>query len=103
MESRFEWDSAKAAANRKKHGVSFKEAITVFDDPDRLLSPDPWHSTVEEIRELVIGTSDLKRQLLVVYTERDSGLTRVISARRATPQERKRYYENQAKNRKAGH
>lgn len=102
MKSRFEWDPAKAASNLKKHGVSFREAITVFDDPDRLLLPDPWHSTVEESRELVMGTSDLKRQLLVVYTERGPDVTRMISARRATGPERKRYYENQAKNWKAG-
>jgi uncharacterized protein len=101
MKERFEWDPPKAAANLKKHGVSFKEAMTVFDDPDRLLLPDPWHSTIAEIRQLVIGTSDQDRELLVVYTERGSHMTRLISARRANRQERKRYYENQAKSHKA--
>lgn len=101
MKGRFEWDPAKGVSNLKKHGVSFREAVTVFDDPDRLLLADPWHSTAEEYRELVIGTSDLRRQLLVVYTERAPEITRVISARRATGPERKRYYEDKAKNRKA--
>jgi|SRR3989344_3374920 len=100
MKPRFEWDTTKAAANLIKHGVSFNEAITVFDDPNRLLLPDPWHSTSEEIRELVIGVSDLGRELLVVYAEREPDTTRVISARRANRRERKRYYENQEKNRK---
>src|ERR1017187_5601460 len=101
MKSRFEWDPTKAASNFFKHGVSFNEAITVFDDPDRLLLPDPWHSTPVEKRELVIGTSDLERELLVVYTERNSDQTRIISARPAHRRERKLYYEKQTKNRKA--
>jgi len=101
MKSRFEWDPAKAASNFFKHGVSFNEAMTVFDDPDRLLFPDPWHSTRQEKRELVIGASDLERELLVVYTKRDPEKTRIISARQADHRERKRYYEIQAKNRKA--
>jgi uncharacterized DUF497 family protein len=101
MPTRFEWDPTKAASNFLKHGVSFNEAMTVFDDPDRLLLPDPWHSTPQEKRELVIGTSDLERELLVVYTERDPDRTRIISARPADRRERKRYHENQAKNRKA--
>ena len=101
MKSRFEWGPIKAASNFFKHGVSFNEAITVFDDPDRLLLPDPWHSTLTEQRELVIGTSDLERELLVVYTERGPEKIRIISARPADRRERKRYYENQAKNRKA--
>lgn len=101
MKDRFEWAPVKAASNLKKHGVSFKEAMTVFDDPDRLLLQDPWHSTANEIRELVIGTSDLKRELLVVHTEREPAVTRIISARRANRRERKRYYEYQTKSRKA--
>lgn len=98
MANHFEWDPTKAASNFFKHGVSFNEAMTVFDDPDRLLLPDPWHSTPQENRELVIGTSDLERELLVVYTERESEKTRIISARPAERRERKLYYENQAKN-----
>jgi len=98
-EDRFEWDSAKAVLNLKRHGVSFEEAATVFYDPDRLLSKDPWHSTAQELRELAIGTSDTGKELLVVYTERETHITRIISARRVKRPERKRYYENQAKNR----
>lgn len=95
--NRFEWDWAKAASNFKKHGVSFSEAITVFDDPDRLILPDLGHSTREEKRELMIGKSDLRRQLLVVYAELEPDGTRLISARRANGRERKRYYETQPK------
>ena len=48
---RFDWDSAKDAANRKKHGVTFEEAVTAFDDPFALIAPDPKHSTERETRE----------------------------------------------------
>ncbi len=97
MTHRFDWDPAKAVANVKKHGIAFNEAITTFDDPDRLILADPWHSTASETRELVIGASDQKRELLVVYTDREPGITRLISARRATRRERKIYCENQEK------
>jgi uncharacterized protein len=57
MKIRFEWDDKKAAANLKKHHISFDLAITVFDDPSALIAEDPKHSKVEN-REWIIGLSD---------------------------------------------
>jgi uncharacterized DUF497 family protein len=87
----FEWDSDKAAQNLKKHGVSFEEASTVFADPLSLTIPDPLHSEVED-RFVMNGLSHRGRQLVVVYTERGERI-RIISARAATPRERKIYEE----------
>jgi len=87
----FEWDSEKARQNLSKHGVSFEEASTVFDDPLSLTVPDRRHS-VQERRFVIIGSSAAGRLLVVVHT--DSGQTvRVISARSATKRERKEYEE----------
>ena len=85
----FEWDPEKAAANAKKHGVEFSEAMTVFGDPLELTIADPDHSEDEQ-RFLSIGTSTAGRLLVVAYTER-AGRTRIISAREASAQERKHY------------
>ena len=87
----FEWDPRKAAANLKKHRVSFEEAITVFRDPLSLNMPDPDHSEDEQ-RFIVLGTSARLRRVVVSYTER-SPMTRIISARLATRQERREYEE----------
>ena len=87
----FEWDSRKAAANLKKHRVSFEEAITVFGDPLSLSMPDPDHSE-DEHRLIVLGTSVRLRRVVVSYTERPPR-TRIISARLATRQERREYEE----------
>lgn len=65
----FKWDSAKAAANLSKHGVSFDEARTVFDDPLYLDFYDPDHS-VEEHRYIIVGQSRQTRLLMVSYTEK---------------------------------
>jgi uncharacterized DUF497 family protein len=92
MSLRFEWDSAKAASNSEKHGVSFEEAMTVFADPVACIFDDEWHSQEEE-REIIIGHSANDRLLLVCFTERTNAI-RIISARRATPRERKDYEEN---------
>ncbi|MGO9336169.1 MAG: BrnT family toxin [Terracidiphilus sp.] len=86
---RFEWDDRKAAANLLKHKVSFLEAATVFEDPYVLVEPDSVHSA-EESRELAIGFSMKERVLLVVYVELQERI-RLISARRATPEERRKY------------
>jgi uncharacterized protein len=91
MEFSFEWDDEKAKENIKKHGVSFEEALTVFGDPLAKTFDDPYHSE-EEHRELTIGLSLQTKLLLVVHTDRDETL-RIISARPATPKER-RTYEN---------
>ncbi len=85
----FEWDWKKAESNARKHGVTFDEASTVFGDPLGLLMPDPDHSLHEE-RHLVLGMSIQQRLLVVAFAERPPR-TRLISARRATPRERRRY------------
>lgn len=85
----FEWDLEKAAANAKKHGVDFSEAMTVFGDPLELTIADPDHSEGEQ-RVLSIGGSSAGRLLVVAYTER-AGRTRIINAREASAQERKHY------------
>ena len=85
----FEWDSIKAAKNLAKHGVSFPEAATVFGDPLSLTFPDPDHS-VREQRFITIGCSQDGRVLIVAHTDRAERV-RIISARKATPRERRHY------------
>ena len=85
----FEWDEVKAELNRSKHGVSFEEAVSAFDDYFYVDFYDPKHS-VEEHRFLIIGESNQQRLLIVSYTERDDKI-RIISARELTPQERRIY------------
>ena len=85
----FEWDERKAAVNLLKHKVSFLEAITVFDDPYVIVEPDSDHSA-DESRELAIGFSMKERVLLVVYVEPEERI-RLIDARKATPEERRKY------------
>jgi uncharacterized DUF497 family protein len=88
---RFDWDPDKARGNRIKHGVSFKEAIAVFDDPFAWVTEDPDNSTPHELRECRIGEADVG-VLFVVYTIRRPGrIHRIISARRATRRERRTY------------
>ena len=87
----FEWDPVKAEANVRKHGVTFDEASTVFGDPLNLLMADPDHS-LDEKRYLLLGMSNRRRLLVVTFAERPPR-TRLISARRATRQERRRYEE----------
>ena len=89
----FEWDAVKAASNLDKHGVSFAEAMTVFSDPLEATIPDPDHS-LEEFRFVSMGRSEAGRVLVVAYTERE-GCLRLISARAATPTERRRYESGQ--------
>lgn len=85
----FEWDIAKAAANLKKHKVSFAEAATVFGDSYGITVRDPDHSEDED-RFLTVGMSDRARLLIVAYTERGDRL-RIISARQLTKTERTAY------------
>jgi len=87
----FDWDPEKATSNLRKHGVSFEEGSTVFGDPLALLMNDPDHSLQEE-RYLLLGMSFRQRLLVVAFAERPP-LTRLISARRATRMERRRYEE----------
>lgn len=88
----FEWDPKKAKANRDRHGVDFKEALTVFADPLARIFEDEEHSE-EEPRELIIGHSANRLLILVCFTVRETRI-RIISARKATRLERKDYEEN---------
>jgi uncharacterized DUF497 family protein len=84
---RFEWNSAKAAANIKKHGISFEEARSVFYDEFAVQFFDDDHSSDEE-RFLLLGMSTGARLLLVCHCERDAGdVIRIVSARNATKRE----------------
>ena len=88
---RFDWDLEKAAANLAKHGVSFEEAVTAFDDPFGLVAEDVVHSTAKEARQWLIGAAD-GGVLVIVFTVRQDGdVYRLISARRASRKERGRY------------
>ena len=86
----FEWDPRKDAANRRKHGIGFREATTVSGDPLATTFPDIDHSLSEQ-RFLTIGASVSGRILVVAHTEGDT--TRIISARPVTRRERKFYEE----------
>jgi uncharacterized DUF497 family protein len=91
----FEWDPQKAKTNADKHGVPFEEAVTVFLDADALDGPDLQHST-REPRFRRLGRSADGRVLMAVYTQRGAGdaeTIRLISARRASRQERAAYVE----------
>ncbi len=85
----FEWDPDKADRNLGKHGVSFHEAATVFDDPLAMTYFDPDHSEAEE-RFLTFGHSSNGRLLVVSHTDREDR-TRLISARPANRKERQAY------------
>jgi len=88
---RFEWDTRKASANLRKHGVSFEEAQSTFYDDFALQFFDKDGSDDED-RFILLGLSAGSRVLVVVHCERDGGDTiRIISARKATPRERKHY------------
>ncbi len=84
-----EWDPLKAAANLKKHGVSFSEAATVFCDPLSVTVADPDHSADED-RYVIVGRSKRLRYLIVAHTERGDHI-RIISARELTRAEREAY------------
>jgi uncharacterized DUF497 family protein len=88
VEGDFEWEEAKARTNLAKHGVSFDEATTVFDDVRAIEAPDFY----DPDRFVLIGRSRLSRVLFVVHCERDQRI-RIISARRATPAQRRKYEE----------
>ncbi|MGA7860649.1 MAG: BrnT family toxin [Thermoplasmata archaeon] len=91
MGLRFEWDKRKASLNLRAHGVSFREATTVFADPLSITISDPDHS-MAELRFVDVGLSHRGRLLVVSYTER-SNRVRLISARLATRNERRQYEE----------
>lgn len=91
MNLTFEWDEAKAKENLKEHKISFEEAKTVFGDPFLMMFPDPEHSDTEQ-RYLNIGSSSKGQVLVVIHTEREANI-RIISCRKATPNERRAYEE----------
>ncbi len=88
----FDWDARKDRANLKKHKIRFDEAKTIFLDPYVMTYPDKFHSDYEE-RYISIGYSTRNRILLAVHTEyeqeEDTLVIRIISSRKATPEERK--------------
>ena len=88
---RFTWDARKAASNLQKHGIAFSEAVTVFADPLAIVIADDVLSE----RALLLGLSAVGRVLVTVYLEIHADETRIISARRATKHERRRYEEGQ--------
>jgi uncharacterized protein len=89
---KFEWDPVKAASNRRKHGVSFEEALSVFYDEFAIQFFDEENSDQED-RFILLGLSSEAQVLMVCHCEKNKGNTiRVISARRATKNE-SRYYQ----------
>ena len=88
---RFDWDEHKNILNQKKHGISFDEAITVFEDETAILFDDPVHSEREE-RFLLLGKSKEGNVCIVCHCYRESDtVIRIISARKATKREKERY------------
>jgi uncharacterized DUF497 family protein len=92
----FEWDPAKAERNSARHGVTFPEAATVFDDPVAFAREDDEHSQTED-RFHVIGRSVVGRLLTVCYTMRGD-ITRIISAWSASVEDRREYHEQYGDN-----
>lgn len=90
---KFEWDQNKSRTNKKKHGITFEEASSVFLDESGIVFEDPEHSENEE-RFLILGFSESARMLLVCYCLRSRDtIIRIISARRATKAEEQQYTE----------
>ena len=83
----YEWDEEKAIANLRRHKIDFADAVGVFDDPYALSMPD---ATPHEQRFIALGIDLLGRTLVVIYSHRGERI-RLISARRATPAERRTY------------
>ena len=88
----FEWNPDKAESNYEKHGVSFEEAATIFNDSLSVTFPDPDHS-IGESRYIIIGVSRFGQLLMVAHTDRTKTI-RIISVRKATRPERK-FYEQE--------
>jgi uncharacterized protein len=100
---KFEWDPKKDAVNKKKHGVSFDEAVTCFEDDFAEIFDDDEHSASED-RYILLGMSSFLRTLVVVHTERigDDGnefVNRIISARKATKKEFQYYWSKRRERR----
>jgi uncharacterized DUF497 family protein len=89
MPVEFTWDLKKAVSNARKHGVSFDEAATVFGDPLAIVVEDILHDE----RSILIGLSEKRRVLFTVFLDLSGHVIRIISARRATAHERRKYEE----------
>ena len=88
----FKWDATKSRANKRKHGVSFDEAQTVFLDENAIRYHDPEHSEDED-RFIMLGMSFALRVLIVCHCYRENDLTiRIISARKAKKKETAAYW-----------
>ena len=87
---RFVWDSSKESLNKRKHGISFEEARTVFYDENAIEYFDPDHSEDED-RFIMLGFSFKLRMLVVCYCTRTENAIRIISARKATRHEAENY------------
>ena len=95
----FRWDATKAATNKRKHGIAFDEAMLAFDDPYALSEPE--RVVDEELRWQTIGMVDNLLLVLVAHTVSEQGgdeIIRIISARRATRAERRRYEQSRFEN-----
>ena len=90
----FRWDAEKATRNIRRHGISFEEARSAFDDPLSLTISDQQHSE-DEARWLLIGSSMHGRLLVIAHAERGDDIIRIISARLANRRERNRYEEGE--------
>jgi len=88
----FEWDPNKDRGNQEKHGISFEEAASVFDDELQITIPDPDHS-IGEFRYVTMGLTTSGHLVVVSHTEDEEERIRIISARSATTQERRTYEE----------
>ena len=86
----YEWDQKKASSNQIKHGVTFEEAKSVFEEDFNTLTLSDAEHSFDEERYIEIGMSNKGRLLSIVYTERDMNI-RIIGARPATPQEVRLY------------
>jgi uncharacterized DUF497 family protein len=86
----YEWDEAKREENLRKHGVDFSDAVGALHDPANLTVEDP--DAASEARFITLGMDFLARVLLVVWTERAADRIRIISARKASPGETRRYH-----------
>ena len=86
----FEWDDTKADANLRKHGVSFREAMSVFNEAVAPINGDVLHSLRED-RFIIVGVSERDRLLTVAFTYRDEETVRIISARRSNRREQQVY------------
>lgn len=84
----YQWDPRKAATNLHKHSIEFADSVAVFEDDFALMLADDHP---DEERFVVLGQDAFGRVLVVVFTYRDEGTTRIISARRATARERREY------------